>query len=31
MLAMMSNRGAFHFYSWADVQRAIDGVVASRR
>ncbi len=30
MLAMMSNRGAFHFYSWADVQRAIDRVAAAR-
>jgi len=26
MLAMMSNRGAFRFYRWEDVQRAIDGV-----
>jgi 3-phytase len=30
MLAMMSNRGAFHFYRWEDVQRAIDGVVQPR-
>ena len=27
MLAMMSNRGAFHFYQWSDVQRRIDAVV----
>jgi len=29
MLAMMSNRGAFHFYRWADVQARIER--ASRR
>jgi len=28
MLAMMSNRGAFHFYKWEDVQAAIDKVQA---
>lgn len=28
MLAMMSNRGAFHFYKWEDVQAAIDRVRA---
>ena len=28
LLAMMSNRGAFHFYRWDAVQRLIDGVVA---
>ncbi|MEP6832787.1 MAG: hypothetical protein ABJB74_05305 [Gemmatimonas sp.] len=28
MLAMMSNRGAFHFYKWEDVQAAIDKVRA---
>ncbi len=27
LLAMMSNRGAFHFYRWDAVQRLIDGVV----
>lgn len=27
MLVMMSNRGAFHYYDWRDVQRAIDQVV----
>ena len=26
MLAMMSNRGAFHFYRWDDVQAAVDRV-----
>jgi 3-phytase len=26
LLVMMSNRGAFHFYDWRDVQRAIDAV-----
>ncbi len=31
MLAMMSNRGAFHFYRWDAVQRAIDGVVKGTR
>ena len=28
MLAMMSNRGAFHFYRWEEVQARIDRVVA---
>ncbi len=27
LLVMMSNRGAFHYYRWADVQRTIDRVV----
>lgn len=31
MLAMMSNRGAFHFYRWEDVQHAIDGVLTRAR
>ncbi len=31
MLAMMSNRGAFHFYRWDAVQRAIDRVVSGPR
>ena len=31
MLAMMSNRGAFHFYRWDDVQRAIDSVTGRVR
>ncbi len=26
LLVMMSNRGAFHYYDWRDVQRAIDQV-----
>ena len=26
LLVMMSNRGAFHYYDWRDVQRAIDGL-----
>lgn len=30
MLAMMSNRGAFHFYRWESVQAAIDRVRAGR-
>ncbi|MES3034357.1 MAG: phytase [Gemmatimonadota bacterium] len=31
MLAMMSERGAFHFYRWSDVQARIDAVMAARR
>lgn len=31
MLAMMSNRGAFHFYKWEDVQAAIDKVMANKK
>lgn len=31
MLAMMSNRGAFHFYKWEDVQAAIDRVIAAHK
>lgn len=31
MLAMMSNRGAFHFYKWEDVQAAIDRVIAANK
>lgn len=31
MLAMMSERGAFHYYRWSDVQARIDAVRASRR
>ncbi|MEO7996229.1 MAG: phytase [Gemmatimonadaceae bacterium] len=31
MLAMMSNRGAFHFYKWEDVQAAIDKVLTSKK
>jgi 3-phytase len=30
MLVMMSNRGAFHYYDWRDVQRAIDRAATSR-
>ena len=30
MLAMMSNRGRFHFYRWDDVQTRIDAVLAAR-
>lgn len=30
MLAMMSNRGAFHFYRWESVQAAIDKVRSGR-
>jgi 3-phytase len=29
MLVMMSNRGAFHYYDWRDVQRAIDQVAGT--
>ncbi|MBC8086646.1 MAG: phytase [Phycisphaerae bacterium] len=31
MLAMMSNRGAFHFYRWEDVEAAIDRTRASAK
>lgn len=31
MLAMMSERGAFHFYRWHDVQARIDAVRGARR
>lgn len=31
MLAMMSNRGAFHFYRWEDVQAAIDKIRATTK
>jgi 3-phytase len=31
MLAMMSNRGAFHFYRWEGVQAAIDRVAGQAR
>jgi 3-phytase len=30
MLAMMSNRGAFHFYRWGDVQQRIDALQSHR-
>ena len=31
LLVMMSNRGAFHYYDWRDVQRAIDETQPGRR